>query len=239
MPRGPSEEWGGRTRVSAKIGAPVELKPGVLVPREVTWSLEGAEVSPGRSWPDILARFEMRDGVPTCTEFTVSSKPGDRGIMTGDLTVINLERIAENAFLSQATVELPAGGHSLTPQHAMTEVDAAIRRAGARRWSSPEEELKSVARVWLNPAHRGAERKAVAAHLGVSDETASRRVREARRRGYIPPRGASEAARAAALAALETLQEEDPAMTLEEFDEWYAAHKRRMTPSSNEEPVDG
>lgn len=178
----------------------------IAVPQTVTWSVAGSPETPGRGWPDVTAVFEMRDSVPTCIEFHVSCKPGDRGITTGNLRTFDLERIAENAFLLHSMAVTPSGAYSpIAPdlvQHAR-EALAAIHEAGERRWSSPLSELREVARIYLAPESRGRQRIAVRSMLGVSDVTASRRIKSAREAGLIPRKGATEDELVAALRALD------------------------------------
>lgn len=184
----------------------------IAVPQTVTWSVAGSTETPGRGWPDVTAVFEMRDGVPTCVDFHVTCKPGDRGITTGNLRTFDLERIAENTFLLHSMAVTPSGAYSpIAPDLAQyaSEALAEIHKAGERRWSSPLAELRAVARIYLAPASRGRQRLAVAGELGVSDVTASRRIKSAREAGLIPRKGASEDELMAALRALDDAEESD------------------------------
>jgi hypothetical protein len=186
-----------------------------LVPRSVTWAVQGVDGPSGQRWPDVVARFEVRDGTPVCVEFRVTAKPGDRGITTNDLTTFDLDKIATGCYLSHASAPTPTGGF-VSPVPGWHWVEAAddVHRAVTR--PDPLNQLRAVARVYLTPEYQGYQRQAVAEWLGKSDETASRRIREARAHGLIPPKGAGPEAIDAARDALDgdAADHDAPAPTL-------------------------
>ena len=199
------EAWTGEMSTSSSF-FPAVVLGDISVPQSVSWHIDGDPVTPGRGWPDVTARFEMRDGVPTCVDFHVTCKPGARGITTGNLRTFDLEKIAERAFLLHAMAATPDGPLSpIVPdlvRHA-EEALSMIHKAGSQRWAEPLAELREVARVYLTPKNRGEQRKAVARWLGVEDSTASRRIKSAREMGLIPPKGAGEHELRAALQVLD------------------------------------
>lgn len=187
--------WQGRSRTSAKVGAPVNVG-GYAVPRRVTFEFEGTDGKPGNVSPDVTAHFEVRDGVPECVEISVCAKADGRAVRTADLALFNVENLTKRVFAEHAvaveTGELP------------TEQQAASR-AITDRVEGPrparEAELEAVARVYLT--HRPTGSAAVRDLLDYPDRTAYRRVEQARQRGLIPAQDASDAEYAAALQALE------------------------------------
>jgi hypothetical protein len=197
------DHWAGEIGTSSSLMPAVGLGEGdVAVPQRINWTVDGAPGTPGRGWPDVRAEFEMRDGVPTCVEFHVTCKPGDRGITTGNLRTFDLEAIARRAFMLHSWTALPGGGWGDVPARNAQEVFGAIGAAIERRWDDPLEELREVARTYLDPDNRGAQRRAVAQRLAKSDETASRRINSARAAGLIPAKGATDDELRAAFDAL-------------------------------------
>ncbi|WP_322409147.1 hypothetical protein [Microbacterium invictum] len=173
------------------------------VPREVEVHVTGDATLPvGRRWPQARFRFEVIDGAAVCTEVNISSKPGDRAIRTTDLTVFNLDALAEEAFTRFAETEIAPETYSRKPggdAAAMPEVHRGVYRG----FADSDAELREVARVYLSPGARPKPTDSVMKLLGYgSRATASRKVKEARARGLIPSPGAGAAELDAAYASL-------------------------------------
>jgi len=154
------------------------------VAQHVTVDLRGEPSDiPGRGWLDTKIELEVRDGAVICTELRIVAKPGDRPIRTADLSVFNLDRLAELAF----------GTTSIGPDAG--EVDlTGIRHAVDESYREPLEELRAVARTYLDPRARSKPTQAVMDVLGYrSRATASRRIVAARTQGFIPATGATDA----------------------------------------------
>lgn len=149
----------------------------VLVPRRVTVTMAGHLGD-----PDVRIQFEVREGRPDCTEFTVKAKPNGRGIRSSDLTTLNVDGIAESAFLDFATHREGAtfGGQDGETWALRKGIGDAIHAPGRGPTSA---ELEEVARIYRE--HPTAPTSAVEKLLGYSRRTASRRVQQARDAGVL------------------------------------------------------
>ena len=98
-------------RVSSNAFGPFAIIGGYEMPRCVTYSEKGPG-TPGGD-PDLLARFEIRDGVPECVALHLEVPPYGRAIRSADLRNLDLEGLAEQVFLTSAAKPLPGGGFAL------------------------------------------------------------------------------------------------------------------------------
>ena len=149
----------------------------------------------GRRWPDAHFKFEVRDGAALCAEVHIVSKPGDRPIRSNDLQVFDLDRLAESVFMHFAYRRENDSSSVWTRHSGDTNEDALpeLHRAVEAGYDDPLAELRHVARVYLDPATRSSPTNAVLTVLGYgSRATASRKVRAARERAFIPPVDATE-----------------------------------------------
>src|SRR5689334_3513053 len=81
----------------------LEVLDGVAVPRRASAHMVGKLGD-----PDASILFEVRDDIPVCVEVVVKAKPDGRGLRGADLEGLNLNRLAEAAFLAFAAE--PSGG---------------------------------------------------------------------------------------------------------------------------------
>lgn len=195
--------WRGRIG-SPHIESPdwVLLTDDVAIPAALHCHLEGAEDVGGR-WPDVLLSFAVRDGVPECVEYRVVSSPGARPARPDMLAVDDVRRIGDWAFSVSAMSYDPVEG-SMTAWEAPSTrsiVGRATReatwraRAASEHPGSPSmEELRQVARVYLDPLSAPKRAEAVwgALYPDKTIATANRRIRAARDASLIPPVGASD-----------------------------------------------
>lgn len=168
-------------------GGPREAPPvrfgGFVVPAAVAWVVEPIGRSPG-----VRAEFEMRGGQPVCLSVLVEATPGGRAVTTADLAGMpGLERKALDAFMALGTAVIEDddwhAGRNLGRSQEVLQPD---RRAVDRALKSrSDDELELVARVYRENVETSP-LEAVQAALGVSRRTASRRVENARRRGFLP-----------------------------------------------------
>lgn len=150
----------------------------VLVPSGLTMTLAG-ELGD----PDASVRFEVRDGRPECVEFIVRAKPAGRAVRGSDLSMLNVDALAETAFLNFATgTEARAlGGSSDEESWRLRKgIGDAIHAPGR---GPSRAELEEVARIYRE--HPNAPTNAVEQLLGYSRRTASRRVQQAREAGVL------------------------------------------------------
>ncbi|HCU77949.1 MAG TPA: hypothetical protein DGU37_05495 [Microbacterium sp.] len=191
-----------RWEVIGRASEPTELVRlgDRLVPNDVTVTLrQGGETAAGRRRPAAVARFAVRDGVIECVEFHVVVAPDDRGIRNEDLVLVDLERLAREAFdYWAAPIEsdedgdvrggtLGAAVESLGPSR-----DLAGRVSRGRGY--PVELIRRAARLYLDP--RPEVRSRPAAHVvdetGEDRRTVNRWIAEARERGLVPPHPATD-----------------------------------------------
>lgn len=172
-------------RHTAKLGKVVHLD-GYIVPETVVTTLTGGGEIDGRRWPDMSFTFSVRDGAAMCTEFRITSKEGDRPVRTPDLRFINLDDLAQLAFMAHAGTQI-GPGHYANKTELDPEAGRQIRRKIDASYSEPLEELRQVARIYCDPANRKAPAHNVYFIMGYgSKETANRRIKVARSKGLIP-----------------------------------------------------
>lgn len=145
--------------------------------------------------PDIVAEFEIQDGVPECTRILWEQKPGGRAVRVPDLRLItSLDGLAQNAFLRNPyaqRVDKPgwlwnhADADPARQDYwsASSDVESAV---SARGRGPSRGELEDVARVYQQNADN-APTAAVESWFGYSRRTAIRRVQQAREAGLLPP----------------------------------------------------
>ena len=149
-----------------------------------------------RGAPDLEARFEVRDGVPECVEFSLRAQPGGRAVRSADLRLFNIDGFTFNTFMRFTKRAAP--GEQRRPQAAQhapfahehdREWWAAAKDFGVAqraRKSASEAELAEVARIYSE--HTGRKPlKAVREGMDYSERTAARRVAQARSAGLLPP----------------------------------------------------
>lgn len=181
-----TEHWGKRGPSEPLHGLWIG---NVFVPPAVTFEAEGLKGA-----PNVVGRFEIRDGVPECVDFRITAKPDGRAVRTADLNGWQpLEGLALNAFRQVGRIGLrdAATGRLLgagTPVDGREEwaMRADLEGAMARRRSPSAAELEEVARVYREALH-GRPTEAVQLRLGYSRRTAARRVQQARAAGVLPP----------------------------------------------------
>lgn len=157
----------------------LEFLDGATVPRRVVVHMAGRLGD-----PDASVLFEVRDGVATCVELIVKAKRNGRGLRGADLGELNLDALAERAFLDFAT---PIGGGAMGGKD---EGESRLLRKGIEKAvyatgrGLSEAELQEVARIYRE--HAGTPTAAVHKLLGYnSRRTADRRVRQARDAGLL------------------------------------------------------
>lgn len=178
--------------------------------REVEWYFTGPSVRMGDSdylvhseahvvgvdtttgAPDLEARFEVRDGVPECVEFTLRAKPKGRAVRSADLRLFDLDGFTLNTFTRRGAItKKPADQRSgpaapITDEREWWSANAAVADAQHRRQSVSRYELEEVARIYLENIN-GRPTQAVEQGMGYSSaRTAARRVKQAEEAGLLP-----------------------------------------------------
>lgn len=177
-----------------------------MAERDVTWTFSGPYVPLGDEYvvpkrahavgfdpttgaPDLEARFEIRDGVPECVEFTLRSKDGGRAVRTADLRLFEIDGFTVNTYMRAVRRRRRKVGEGAQPIRGERDawaangalVDAQRGRRSVSRW-----ELEEVARIY-NENVEGKPTKAVEIGLDLAPRTAARRVQQAREAGLLPP----------------------------------------------------
>lgn len=163
-------------------GPPVRFGEYV-VPAAVAWVLEPV----GRN-PAVRAEFVMgRDG-PECISVSITSAARGRPVTTADLAALpGLDRKGTDAFKAYASRAFDDDawreGRNLDRIAAVYDVRA--RDVGEAMRGRSDDELAAVAEVYR--AHiDDAPVEAVVSTFGYSRSTADRRIRAARKRGFLP-----------------------------------------------------
>lgn len=174
--------------------------------REVEWTFSGPWVPLGDDYvveaeayvhgvdratgaPDLEARFEIRDEVPECVEFTLRSKEGGRAVRTSDLRLFEIDGFTVNTYMRIVMRRRRKVGEAAQPLRDERDawaanaalVDAVRGRRSVSRW-----ELEEVARVYTENVDQQPTR-AVELFLGKSARTAARRIKQAEDAGLLPP----------------------------------------------------
>ena len=140
--------------------------------------------------PGVEARFEVRDGVPECVEFTLRSKPGGRAVRSADLRLFDLDGITLNTFTRRGAIRKklddgPGHAEPIADEREWWAANAAVAAAQRRRKSVSQWELEEVSRIY-NENVDGHPTKAVEKAMNLSVRTAARRVQQAREAGLLP-----------------------------------------------------
>lgn len=175
---------------STKLGKHVKWE-NYIVPENVTVFLNGGGDIEGRKWPDMSLGFTIREGAAVCIDFQVKSKPGDRPVRTQDLTFIDVDVLARLAFMQHAEKQVN-DNHYVNVNEFDEALDKKLRKSVEAGYGQPISELKQVARIYCDPKFRKAPAYNVFQVLGYGSlETAHRRIRAARAKGFIPPKQSS------------------------------------------------
>ena len=148
-----------------------------------------------RGAPDLEARFEVRDGVPECVEFSLRSQAGGRAVRSADLRLFDIDGFTFNTFMRYTKRALP--GEQRRPQAAQL---APYAHKDEREWwaaahdfgdaqrhrkSANQAELEEVARIYRENVD-GKPTAAVQVGMNYSVRTSARRVKQAEEAGLLP-----------------------------------------------------
>lgn len=168
----------------------VKVGDRLLPPRYRLVSRPG-EGDPQPAW---TISFELREGVPVCTEVVVSANPGGREVRSTDLRSIRLEDYLEGTFVNVAMrrwVDEEGVTHLQRDFGSWRDTVRQVRgaRRDARR-KVTDELLEEVAKVYRDNID-SSPTQAVSDRLGVAERTARLYVRRARDAGFLgeAPRG--------------------------------------------------
>lgn len=168
------------------VGGAVKLGR-TLVPERAVWRHDGYDGS-----PSVRVEFELRDGQPVCVGVQFEANSDGRGVLTGDLnTLPSLNRLAVEVFAELSSGMVAEGDDSaLEGMDVASQIRAKIdRQFGAKADRKADirtdAELQEVAKVYRENVHEHP-RRAVEVAFGMSSRTASRRIEQARARGYLP-----------------------------------------------------
>ena len=175
--------WRGSVEVTGE-GRDIRLGMTVI-PERATFKATGEKGA-----PDVVARFEVRDGRPEMVEVLVKTKADGRGIRSSDMEVFN-ENLIRNvyALIGRQFHSDPGGLDGWRSGHLrMTTCGpskARLKGRGQCRCGTVNiEELKKVKETY--EAHMGnAPTKAVEEILDYTPRTAARRVQQAREAGLL------------------------------------------------------
>jgi hypothetical protein len=180
--------WKGRADVTGDMGELLRVGD-FLIPRSVTFTFTGSNGE-----PDVLARFEVREGRPQCVEFKVTAKDCGRHVRTSDIEVWKIDAMTASVYAQLSLRSTYDPGTNVTTAEPITDergfwsaindIDAAVK---APMRGVTRAELEQVAKLYRE--HIGARPvRQIAALMGYgSERTAARRVEQARDAGLLPP----------------------------------------------------
>jgi hypothetical protein len=186
MAEGLGMTWPGKTYIGSD--APSVRLGDALVSKKVEWGHNG-----DNGHPDVVMRFEVRDGRPECVGIVITAKPDGRGIQTSDLEDLRIDPRAQQAFRhhafpitdDQVNVQRLAADMAPTdPDYATVDKSVHEARHGQRK-PVARAELETVARVYRTHV-AGNPTRAVQEWFQYSPRTAARRIRQARDAGLLP-----------------------------------------------------
>lgn len=164
----------------------------VLIPQEVSVTLQDDKSAPGGRRPDVTILFQILDGQLVTSSVVFSRTSLTRQVRKGDLESINLDEIKQQVFEDLTSLYEPKGDlikPLLDRKRGRPVVKSIVDSAEKMNVA----ELVAVSTVFCDPANRRRRSKAVQHQLGYSSiATANRRVREARDKGWIPDVGSSD-----------------------------------------------
>jgi hypothetical protein len=155
------------------------------IPAEIFVHVQG-----GLSEPDFSMKIEVRQGIPVCTEVTLTARPDGPEVRDKDLKYLHLSDWLENivaraSMKSGGVPDDPATWGWGKPVKDSTAL-ADIRRVRSGRSRMSRERLEKVADVYRQ--HVDARpTEAVARAFGVEHRTAARYVQQARAADLLPP----------------------------------------------------
>jgi hypothetical protein len=167
-------------------GSRIEVTDPEIVPmsdafahRQLTYTRDGSTGQPA-----LRIVFEVRDGVPVCVDFHLSS--GSEGqIRAKDLNAVNLDGLRDDVYGAAGVfVANPDGGYVRRVGLTSFRRDRNhVRRVTRRRTVTPEI-LRQVADVHDSTPH-GSRIEAIRDEFSVSERTALRYIAQAKQEGLI------------------------------------------------------
>ena len=154
-----------------------------LVPSEIFVDVRG-----GMSTPDFTMKIEVRQGIPVCTEMTLTARPDGPEIREKDLKYLRLNDWLEQ-IVAQCSMKysgsFPGGVTSWVTLVDDRTALSDIRRARSGRPRITGERLQKVAEIYRQHVD-DRPTEAVARAFGVSHRTAARYADQARKAGLLP-----------------------------------------------------
>ncbi len=178
------EFWHGHGLATWDIDAARVVVGDRLVPEQISVNVRG-----GPSTPDLSMKIEVRQGIPVCTEVTLTARPDGPEVRDKDLEYLRLgdwlEQIVALASM-KFSGSFPGGVTGWAkPVDDYTALRDIRRLRSGRSRMSPER-LQKIADVYRQ--HVDARpTEAVARAFGVSHRTAARYVDQARKADLLPP----------------------------------------------------
>jgi hypothetical protein len=156
--------WGGHGRANYETADVVVGDR--LVPSEIFVNVRG-----GISTPDFAMKIEVRQGIPVCTEVSLTARPDGPEIREKDLKYLRLNDWLEQ-IVAQCSMKYSSSG-------------------GVTGWAKPVDDwgaladMQKVAEIYRQHFDKRPT-EAVARSFGVSHRTAARYVQQARAAGHLP-----------------------------------------------------
>ncbi len=174
-----------------EIGRLVKYE-GVLFPDRIRVVLTDTESPPGSRSPSTVLIFELKEERAKCTSVSFIAGDDHNSITSGHLRDINVEDLWLEASKSLA-LQYKAEGSDEVEVANPKRGHAAAKKLADNVSQLSLKELMMIGFYYSNPRNRKTPTKAVQLGMGYgSRHTALRRIEEARKRGWVLPKAASE-----------------------------------------------
>ena len=163
---------------------------GLILPRDILIRLEDVDSPPGDRFPSISISVRVTESRARIDRVTFTGGAENGSVLQSHLRQIEFDQVVEESLFSI--------GRQLDDDDVVVEAPTDRRRRTARRlmdgrYDITKRELLEIGKIFCDPANRRAPAQMVQLKMGYgSRPTADRRIKEARKQGWIPPVGASD-----------------------------------------------
>jgi hypothetical protein len=166
----------------------------VLLPDRIRVVLTDTKSTPGRRSPSCVLVFELREERAKCVSLTVTSGSDNSSISSAHLRKLDIDGLWLEAAEKLADQYKAPNTDEIEPA-SLKRGRAAAKTLADNNSQLSRRELMLIGFYHSNPLNRKSPTKAVQLAMGYgSRHTAIRRIKEARKRGWVLPQGSTEAA---------------------------------------------
>ena len=179
-----------RISTTGQMNAGWVISEGLILPRDILIQLEDDKSPPGDKLPNISISVRVTESRARIDRVVFVG-----GAELGSIKQPHLRNFEFDQIVEQALFEI---GRRLDDDDIVVEAPADRRKKAARklmdgRYDMSRRELLEVGKIFCNPENRRAPAQMVQLKMGYNSRpTADRRIKEARKKGWIPQVGASD-----------------------------------------------